>query len=270
MIAVVDSPELAHAFTLDFEQLWTTGIVEDVGQGRAAPGRGRRDRGAAVVLPRLRRRALPPDREGDRPGEAPGADLLAGDHRRARSWRRSRRCSPTARSTSPARVDQTQIAEVQLPVGAQKGVVVEAPAAEHDHRLGRLRGQALDAVGARHAARLHARQGDGRRRRRLLRLVQPLALGRAERRERAGDPRPGSWPSAWPGSWTACGRAIRGSSLSARGPDSLPLDRGGRLRGEVEGDAVHARDLVDDPARDRLRAGRRAGAPSRRSSRPRR
>src|SRR4051812_12386467 len=28
MIVTVDSPELAHAFTLDFEELWATGIVE--------------------------------------------------------------------------------------------------------------------------------------------------------------------------------------------------------------------------------------------------
>ena len=69
-------------------------------RGRSQVGR---DRGAAVVLPRLRRRALTPDREGDRPRQAAGPDLLAGDHRRARSWRRWRRCSPTARSTSPAR-----------------------------------------------------------------------------------------------------------------------------------------------------------------------
>src|SRR5207342_3422569 len=33
---------------------------------------------------------------------------------------------------------------------------------------------------------------------------------------------------------------------------SLPLDRGRRLRADVERHAVHTRDLVDDPARDRL------------------
>src|SRR6476620_9533111 len=33
---------------------------------------------------------------------------------------------------------------------------------------------------------------------------------------------------------------------------SLPLDRCRRLRGQVERDPVHARDLVDDPAGDRL------------------
>ena len=50
---------------------------------------------------------------------------------------------------------------------------------------------------------------------------------------------------------------------------SLPLDRPGRLGGDVVDDAVHARDLVDDPARDPSRAPRRAAAPSRPSWRPR-
>jgi phosphatidylserine/phosphatidylglycerophosphate/cardiolipin synthase-like enzyme len=37
VIAVVESPELAHAFTLDFEQLWTTGIVEESGRVEPRP-----------------------------------------------------------------------------------------------------------------------------------------------------------------------------------------------------------------------------------------
>src|SRR6266516_2131988 len=31
VIVTVDSPELAHAFTLDFEELWETGVVEQSG-----------------------------------------------------------------------------------------------------------------------------------------------------------------------------------------------------------------------------------------------
>ena len=50
-------------------------------------------------------------------------------------------------------------------------------------------GQGLHAVRAGRRPRLHAREGHGRRRRRLRRLVQPLALGRGERRERARDRR---------------------------------------------------------------------------------
>jgi phosphatidylserine/phosphatidylglycerophosphate/cardiolipin synthase-like enzyme len=37
VIAVVDSPELAHAFTLDFEQLWSTGNVEGTGTVEPRP-----------------------------------------------------------------------------------------------------------------------------------------------------------------------------------------------------------------------------------------
>ena len=51
-------------------------------------------------------------------------------------------------------------------------------------------GQAIDPVGAGDRPRLHAREGHRRRRRRLRRLVQPVALGGDERRERARDPRP--------------------------------------------------------------------------------
>ncbi len=91
VIAVVDSPELAHAFTLDFEQLWATGNVAETGKVEPRPVHGGRDRGPAVVLPGLRRRALAPDREGDRPGEAASPDLLARDHGRARCWRPWRR-----------------------------------------------------------------------------------------------------------------------------------------------------------------------------------
>ena len=52
-------------------------------------------------------------------------------------------------------------------------------------------GQAVDAVGPGSTVHdfMHAKV-DGRRRHRLRRLLQPLALGRAERRERARDPRP--------------------------------------------------------------------------------
>jgi phosphatidylserine/phosphatidylglycerophosphate/cardiolipin synthase-like enzyme len=39
VIVVVDSPELAHAFTLDFEQLWSTGIVEESGKVEPRPVR---------------------------------------------------------------------------------------------------------------------------------------------------------------------------------------------------------------------------------------
>ncbi len=37
VIAIVDSPELAHAFTLDFGQLWASGNVEDTGMVEPRP-----------------------------------------------------------------------------------------------------------------------------------------------------------------------------------------------------------------------------------------
>ncbi len=67
---------------------------------------------------------------------------------------------------------------------------MEDPAAGQGAQPAAVLGQAIDAVGARDRPRLHAREGDRRRRRRLHRLVQPLALGREERRERARAPRP--------------------------------------------------------------------------------
>jgi phosphatidylserine/phosphatidylglycerophosphate/cardiolipin synthase-like enzyme len=39
VIAIVDSPELAYAFTLDFEQLWTTGNVAEAGRVEPRPVR---------------------------------------------------------------------------------------------------------------------------------------------------------------------------------------------------------------------------------------
>ena len=63
VVVTVDSPELAHAFTLDFEELWTDGDVERERLGRAPAGGRRRARVQAVVHARLRRGALAPDRE---------------------------------------------------------------------------------------------------------------------------------------------------------------------------------------------------------------
>ncbi len=47
-------------------------------------------------------------------------------------------------------------------------------------------------------------------------------------------------------------RATTLAELGAREPCNFPLDGGRRLRGDVQRDAVDPRDLVDDPARDRL------------------
>src|SRR4029453_9931699 len=65
----------------------------------------------------------------------------------------------------------------------------EDPAARDDPRARTVLGEELHAVGAGQPPRLHAREGDDRRRRRLLRLVQPLALRGAQRGRHARDPR---------------------------------------------------------------------------------
>jgi len=116
VIAVVDSPELAHAFTLDFEQLWESGNVE--GTGTVEPRPVRVD-GVEV-----------------RPWFCPGfGDALS--HRIAkaigRAKRRVRICSPVLTAAPvlatleqviadgnidvAGAVDQTQIEEVQTQWG---------------------------------------------------------------------------------------------------------------------------------------------------------
>ena len=67
MIAVIDSPELARAYTLDFEQLWDVGIVEEAGRVEPRPIHVDGIEIRPWFCPGLRRRALAPDREGDRP-----------------------------------------------------------------------------------------------------------------------------------------------------------------------------------------------------------
>ena len=69
---------------------------------RAADGARGRRQGAGLVLPRVRRRARAPDREGVRPGEAAHPDLLPGADLRPDSRARCPRSPPRARSTSPA------------------------------------------------------------------------------------------------------------------------------------------------------------------------
>jgi phosphatidylserine/phosphatidylglycerophosphate/cardiolipin synthase-like enzyme len=116
VIVVVDSPELAHAFALDFEQLWTIGIVEESGKVEPRPV----NVGGIEV----------------RPWFCPGfGDALS--HRIAkaigRAKRRVRICSPVltaapilatlAQVLADGKVDvagaldQTQIEEVQLQWG---------------------------------------------------------------------------------------------------------------------------------------------------------
>ena len=91
-------------------------------------------------------------------------------------------------------------------VARQRELGVEGAAARARALRAAVVGEGLHAVRARRRPRLHAREGHGRRRRRLRRLVQPLALGRGERRERPRDRRRRVWRSGWRRSSTPCAR----------------------------------------------------------------
>ena len=79
VVLTVASPELAHAFTLDFEELWRDGDVEQSGfvEPRPVVVDGLRVR--PWFTPGFARRADRAAREEDR-ARREGADLLAGDH----------------------------------------------------------------------------------------------------------------------------------------------------------------------------------------------
>ena len=66
----------------------------------------------------------------------------------------------------------------------------KVPIVAVDPRARRVRGKPSTPYTPESAPRLHAREGHGGRRRGVRRLVQPLALGRDERRERARAARP--------------------------------------------------------------------------------
>ena len=86
-------------------------------------------------------------------------------------------------------VDDTQVDGVLYQWRMNGNCELEGPGAAPLPRGRPVRRQAVDEVGARHGARLHAREDHGRRRHLVHRQLQPLALGRDERRERARDPR---------------------------------------------------------------------------------
>ena len=189
VIAVGQAPELAAEFAQNFEELWTTRNVDATGHQDPRPLEVGRPPGARLVHAGARRGALAPDRQGDRPGARARADRVARDHggRGARHARRGgrraagRTCAAwsTARrwsrsSTSGARTaTRPGRSRSSRRVFAQRG----------------LQGQAVHAVHAGDAPRLHAREGHRGGRLGVRRLVQPVALGRDERRERGGGAR---------------------------------------------------------------------------------
>ncbi len=174
LMVSVESAELGEAYGLAFDELWSRPVME---AGRVEPRPV--EVGNTVV----------------RPWFCPGfGDALS--HRVAkaigRAKRRVRICSPVI-SAGPVLGTLAQVggrgprgrrrlrgrdaARVRAPaMDGDEGVRLEDPAARDDSRASAVLGQELDAVGARQPPRLHAREGDRRRRRRLLRVVQSLAV----------------------------------------------------------------------------------------------
>ena len=184
VLVAVESPELAAAYARNFEELW---------ERRQIGNSGNFDAPAAHPRPWFC------------PGRGPELS-----HRIAKrigaARRRVRIASPVLTAgpilgtlnevLSEGRVDVAGVCDVDAggaglrPVGAQRALDLEGAAAAP--RAGGVPRQALDPVRAGRGPRLHARQGDRRRRHCLRGLLQPLTLGGGERRERARDRRPGA------------------------------------------------------------------------------
>ena len=187
VVRVLGAERLAFAFRLAFEELWERGTVERTGTVEPRPVA--LDGGItrpSVVHARSRRRALAPRREAPRSCAPADPHRVAGADRRPdpRHPRRGRQRAPLRRRGRRRR----HAVRRRLPsVGAKRRQRLEDPAARHDRHRRRVLREAVDAVVARRRPGLHAREGRGRRRRVVRRLVQLLALGRAERRERPRD-----------------------------------------------------------------------------------
>ena len=186
VIAVIESERLATAYTLNFEELWKARDVESTGDVEPRPI----EVGAAIV----------------RPWFCPGyGEALA--HRIAKhlgkAKKRIRIASPVL-SSGPILatlveivnerrcdvagvVDDTQLDQVFFQWKTNGVSEWKIPLLHTVHHEGRLLGQGHDPLDARLRARLHARQGDRRRRHLVHRVVQPLAVGRAKRGERRRD-----------------------------------------------------------------------------------
>ncbi len=200
-IVTLESAEVAAAYLRDFEELWSRpthldksgrfddGLVGRDVRGRSAvrvrpffcPGRGP-ELAALIAQPhRLRARAHPDLLAGAHLGPDPGRAL---GRRRARRGARHRRRRPHADARRAA------------PVGRVAEGVVEARRLPLRGVQGGLRRQAQHPLGPAHGARLPAREARRLRRLGLRRLLQPLARGRGERRERARHGRQGASPTA--------------------------------------------------------------------------
>ena len=218
---VLGAPALARAFTLDLDELWESGHGRAHGPGRS---RGRSTSTAAIEVrpwftPGVRRRALAPGREVPRPGAARGSGsprpVLTSGPILAHA-RRGRERAPLRRR----RRDRRDAGRRGVPpVGDERRQRLEDPAPRtRCSTAAPFSGKPSTPWTPESRARLHAREGRRRGRRRLRRLVQLLPLGRAERRERARDPRRRRSPTGSRRSSTRCGRATRATTP--------PRDRG--------------------------------------------
>ena len=186
VIAVVDSAAIAHDYGLDFEQLLADGRrraerASSTRAGTTACAPGSRRATARISRTRIA--------QADRAGRA-GA---CGSARRCSRPRpvlgALRRSSPTGRVDVAGCVDATQIRDVVLAVARERQRRLEDPAARSACMAGPFSGKPSTPYGAGTVHDfMHAKVtvADDTV---LRRLLQPLALGRAERRERARDRR---------------------------------------------------------------------------------
>ena len=192
VVCSIDSGPLAAAYLANFEELWDRRDVER--SGRVEPERI--DLGGGVTV-----------RPWFTPGH--GTELSQAIAKAiACATRRVRIASPVITSAPIL----STLAELGVRGGVDIAGVIDEPQTDAVYgqwatngtsawkipllaktlSLLPFSGKRSTPVGSGNDSRLHARQGHGRRRHRLRRLVQPLALGRDERRERARDPRSGA------------------------------------------------------------------------------
>ena len=209
VIVVVESTGVAIRFQDDFAQLWKKRKVSASGKVRDGSDPRRRRAGADVVLAETRREARASDRRPDRRRRAPRSRCVAGDHvgadpRNARRGRRGREGRPGRRRRTRRRSH-----EVLGQWRANGNVTWKMPSLKFLLDRATFSGKRSTPYAPGRGARLHAREGDGRRRHGVHRQLQPVAFRRDERRERARDRGSRRWPSAWPASSTRFARSIR-------------------------------------------------------------
>ena len=192
----------------NFEELWSKGDRRAERLRRAESRARRRDtRMRAWFTPGLRRGALAPDREAHPAREAARADLLAGADRRARCLSALARADRRRASTSPA-ASTARRSRASSTSGASTATRPGSCRSCERALDGAVLGQAVDAVGHRARARLHAREDHGRRRRRLHAAATTCRARASRTRRTCWRSRTRRSPSVSPASSTRCAPAI--------------------------------------------------------------